>query len=284
MPPASGFCHVPLAGIQTEDAMKSVYLLNKSTLLTDAAVEAVVPAMQTQITRDFAPFYGIDATLAFAPTKIAPAGAWVLTILDDSDQAGALGYHEETGGGAPVGYVFVRSDLQAGLQWSTTLSHEILELLADPFVNLTVVHDKRGGSGVMVAYEVADSPEADQWGYKIGTVLVSDFVKPAWFGSAPITGDPHPYDFMGYCKQPFQILKGGYQGVRQFSRAGNWGQVNAAHAPNNPLGDGKWKVEKAMGNGVVEVLDPAANGEVPRLSRRARRAYVDDKKTQATAA
>jgi len=49
-------------------------------------------------------------------------------ILDDSDQAGALGYHDLTSDGLPIGKVFAASDLKAGTSWTVTASHELLEM------------------------------------------------------------------------------------------------------------------------------------------------------------
>ena len=55
--------------------------------------------------------------------------------MDDSDQAGALGYHDLTSAGLPMGKVFARTDLQNNLSWTVTVSHELLEILGDPMIN-----------------------------------------------------------------------------------------------------------------------------------------------------
>ena len=110
----------------------------------------------------------------------APAGTWWLVILDDSDQAGALGYHDLTPDGLPIGKIFAASDLKAGDSWSVTASHELLEMLADPNINLTVFVQDADTTGTLYAYEVCDACEDDSFGYKINSnVLVSDFVYPA---------------------------------------------------------------------------------------------------------
>ena len=56
-------------------------------------------------------------------------------MTDNPDQAGALGYHEITSQGTPLGKVFAKLDLQSGASWTVTLSHELLEMLADPWIN-----------------------------------------------------------------------------------------------------------------------------------------------------
>jgi hypothetical protein len=161
-----------------------VAILNRSTVLSDDQLQPVVAALQTQVHRDWAPVWGNDADLSFVPAGTQPApGSWWLVILDDSDQAGALGYHDLTTGGLPLGKIFAKTDLTAGQQRSVTASHELLEKLGDPDINLTVFVQPDATSGTLYAYEVCDACEADQYGYAINGVTVSDFVYPAWFES-----------------------------------------------------------------------------------------------------
>lgn len=227
--------------------MITVAILNQSTVLADEQVAAITSALQTQVSRDFAPVWGIDAQLTFVPKgQSAPAGAWPLAVLDDSDQAGALGYHE-TQGDLPYGLAFARSDVEDGLQPSVTISHELLEMLVDPWIFSVVLLEKAGGTafgngGVMLAEEVCDAVEADNYGYSIAGVLVSDFVTPAWFGS-PGT----KFDFCSHCAKPFQLLSGGYIGVRHF-RAGSWGEVTAQTRPATAAQFEPWQIQLADGS------------------------------------
>ena len=67
-----------------------IAVINASTVLTDQEIQAALPALQTQVHRDFAPAWGIDADLNLVPKGQKPApGAWWLVILDNSDSAGA---------------------------------------------------------------------------------------------------------------------------------------------------------------------------------------------------
>jgi hypothetical protein len=116
-----------------------IVITNASTVLSDEEVQSVVPALQTQVHRDFGPIWGIDADLSFVPKGTQPpAGSWWLVVLDDSDQAGALGYHDVTNDGLPIGKIFAKTDMKYGANWTITLSHELLEMLGDPEINLTV--------------------------------------------------------------------------------------------------------------------------------------------------
>ena len=209
-----------------------ISIINASTVLTDAQVQKVVPALQTQVHRDFYPAWGVDADLTFVPKGSKPAkGTWQLVILDNSDQAGALGYHDLTKDGLPLGKVFADSDLQYKLQWSVTASHELLEMLGDPDINLTAFVQKDDYSGRLYAYEVCDACEADEQGYAINGTQVSDFVYPAWFESFRKTGSTQ-FDHGKHIKAPFQLLKDGYIGVFDVGSGGGWTQINAAGAPH----------------------------------------------------
>jgi len=65
-------------------------VINASTVLKDADVNKALPALQAQVHNDFAPAWGVDADLVFVPKgSEPPTGSWWLTILDNSDQAGA---------------------------------------------------------------------------------------------------------------------------------------------------------------------------------------------------
>ncbi len=101
----------------------------------------------------------------------------VADFRDNPDQAGALGYHELTSRGTPLGKVFAGLDLRSGVSWTVTLSHELLEMLADPWINWCA----QGTDGKIYALEVCDAVESDKLGYEIDGVMVSDFITPAWF-------------------------------------------------------------------------------------------------------
>lgn len=198
----------------------TIAFLNVSTVVSAAELTAAVAALQTQVTRDFAPHYGVDAFLTIITADGLMPDAWQIIISDDSDQAGALGYHELTQFGQPLGKVFAGSDKKDGLCWTITASHELLEMLGDPWACLCAY----GTDQKIRAYEVCDAVEDDSLGYTIdggfGKVWVSDFVLPSWFDSS--TG---PYDFRNRVHKPLELLPGGYIGM--VDPTGAWTQVMA---------------------------------------------------------
>src|SRR6266571_4804334 len=139
----------------------TISILNVSSVLTDDEVRAAIPALQTQVQRDFAPAWGVDAELTFVTADTEPAaGSWWLVILDNSDQAGALGYHDLTKEGLPLGKVFAATDIAYNHKWTHTLSHELLEMLADADINLTVFVQSDPRHGVLYSREVCDAFQA----------------------------------------------------------------------------------------------------------------------------
>jgi hypothetical protein len=214
-------------------ATTQISVINESTVLTDSDVTPVVAALQQQVTNDFRPIWGTDAELKLVPQGTpAPAGTWALVILDDSDQAGALGYHDLTPDGLPLGKVFAASDLKAGTSWSVTASHELLEMLADPNINLTVFVQNANTTGTLYAYEVCDACEDDSFGYQIDSVLVSDFVYPAWFENFRAQGSTQ-FDRLNKIQNPLELLTGGYIGVFSVTDGTGWQQQTAEKVPTN---------------------------------------------------
>lgn len=210
-----------------------VAIWNRSTVLTDAQVNAAVPPLQTQVHRDFAAAWGTDADLTFVDQNSSPApGMWWLLILDDAEQAGYLGYHDITAESLPQGKVFANTDLQNNLQWTGTASHELLEMLADPEINLAafVPIIGQGAPTTLYAYEVCDACEADQYGYNIDGTAVSDFVFPAWFESSRPPGSTQ-FDYTSNIDQPFKLLPGGYSLVFDITSGTGWQQITAEAAP-----------------------------------------------------
>lgn len=206
-----------------------VAFVNQSTVMTDATCRAIMTALQVQVDRDFALHWFRGAHLVFYPKlQTPPASAWQIVILDNTDQAGALGYHDLTQSGLPIGKVFAKTDAQFNLQPSVTTSHELLEMLADPKIDeLRGIYVYQGVPAVL-ACEVGDPVEADRFGYIIDGVLVSDFVTPNYFHPGLLG----PYSFRGTVTSPLALSPGGYQSYFPVGSGGTWKQMTAASDPN----------------------------------------------------
>jgi hypothetical protein len=209
----------------------TVSIFNDSTVLTDAEVKKAADALQIQVSQHFEPAWGVDANVVFTPKgEQPPAGSWWLAILDDTDQAGALGYHDVTPDGLPMGKVFAKTDLDNHLSWTVTASHELLEMLGDPDVNLTAFIQHAPTTGTLYAYEVCDPVEDDQYGYAINGVTVSDFVLPSYF--EPNTAGHTKgvkFDYRGeLTKAVPALLSGGYLSEFDVRHGGGWTQKTAA--------------------------------------------------------
>ena len=200
----------------------NIAFINQSSIVSDQEALSVMNALQIQLTRDFFPVWGENATLVFfSRNQQPPPGYWWLVISDSTESAEAAGYHDLSTEGMPMGYIFARVLSELGLQWSNTASHELLEMVEDPGTNICVRRQDDKGDFALYAYEVCDPCEDDQFGYMINGILVSDFVFPSWFEDFKHP-DGTQYDFMNYITAPFQILEGGFISVNEEYSNSGW--------------------------------------------------------------
>ena len=188
--------------------MINIALINEYQPLSEAQVLAATDALKKQLANDFAPVWGKNANLQFFPAGVNPPDDfWQLVILDNTDQAGFLGYHDITETGQPLGKIFAGTDALFQSSWTVTASHELLEMIVDPNINLTATKSNQDGTHTLYAYEVCDACDADQFGYEIDGIKVSNFVFPSWFQE--FSGPGTVYDFCHKITAPFQLLPGG---------------------------------------------------------------------------
>ncbi|MGE5281697.1 MAG: hypothetical protein ACM3N0_05135 [Chloroflexota bacterium] len=167
-------------------------------------VSRVTAALQRQAIRDFAPIWGIWATVdAFPTLEDVPVGYWPMIVLDDIGVQGAAGIHLDKDG-QPFALIAY------GDSWSLTASHEMLEMLADPTGNRLIPgrSPKEDQGRVEFLVEVCDPPEAAEFGYTVNDILVSDFYTPHFF--EPVPAASTRYSFTGAIERPREILRGGY--------------------------------------------------------------------------
>jgi hypothetical protein len=200
--------------------------MNKSTALSDDEVEAIVPALQTQVAEHLAPSWGVGADISFIPKNATPpTDAWQVEIVDTGTgpYTHAVAYHGLSATGLPLGQVFAATAKQSGGAWSIPVSHTLLNMLVNPRINLTVFISSSKGGGTLYALEIADACESEQYAYKIGDILVSDFVYPAWFEPSAKPGVT-PFDYGKHIDKPLSVCRHGFMPVYDV-KSGEWRQI-----------------------------------------------------------
>jgi hypothetical protein len=203
--------------------MLEIAVINASTAASDAEVQGMLAAFAQQWNQDLLSIWSVEeAHFAFVPHGATPAtGAWWAVFLDDSDQAGALAYHDLTNEGLPISKIFVKTIAADHASLSVGATHELCEMAVDPWLN-SAYQDPHG---VFWAGEVCDPVEDDQYGYEIGGVLVTDFVSPNWFAHQ---NSQKQIDFKGHANASFQVLSGGY--AQKWDPHAGWQQVTGTKA------------------------------------------------------
>src|SRR5262245_667719 len=192
--------------------------------ISDEEIHTALRAINRQIREDFEPYWSLGANLrlegksTLKPDKLKlpdMRGDAVLYLWDEVDADDALGYHEQNNRGIPFGIVFTELSRQLGENWTVTLSHEALELIGDPEVNLLVVGPHPGDRRrhVFHWYEMCDAVQAET--YEIDGIEVSNFVLPLYFTREDEIGARN--DFLGRCYdgkplRSFGVNPGGYVG------------------------------------------------------------------------
>ena len=186
----------------------------------------VAAAVQKQVTRDFTPLWRIAATVdAFEDLASVPSDYRPVVLFGDlAELSGQLEARiGERQAEAVVGVL--ESDDIAGIHlaastrqpfalasvsgaWTVTVSHETLEMLADPYGNRLVaaVHPLNRAKRVNYLLEVCDPCLATY--YTVNGLPVSDFYTPRYFD--PVRIESVRYSFTGAIEEPLEILPGGY--------------------------------------------------------------------------
>lgn len=139
-----------------------------------------------------------------------------LYLFDDPDQADALAYHEVNAAGNPQGKVFVRPALKYDGSISESVSHELVEMLVDPWCDYLVM----GANGLLYCVEPADPVQGSP--ISMGGFKLANFVTPAWFSSR-VSPAARTYDLQGLISKPLALLPTGYITCLD-PRSGRWYQ------------------------------------------------------------
>jgi hypothetical protein len=174
-------------------------------LVSDADLHAYVMAQDIQLDQ-FAEQHGQRPKIDILSSGPMPTASdvWPFHLVTTSDQADALGYHDDTT--RVFGIVAVKDSLDNGDSWTATGSHEALEMAGDPDVVRIAAGLRIGRKIAAVAYEVCDACENDE--YEINGVKMSNWLFPAWFKSNAPAGSQ--FDYMKQLSAPFTLSPGGY--------------------------------------------------------------------------
>lgn len=193
-----------------------ISIVNRSSLLADAACRQIAQACQLQLREHVAPAWGrVPPIVDFVPRGGRPPGdALPVYVEDDPDTNATFGHHAEDTNGRPEGRVFVRPILTHGggvlagdLSVASVVSHEAVESFIDPSCQLW----SQRADGVLVAYEACDPVHGQSYlvapdGLVTG---VCDFVLPAWFDSDASRHGTR-YDWLDTLGAPFGLGPHGY--------------------------------------------------------------------------
>ncbi len=180
-----------------------IALVAETEQITFAELSKVSAALDKQVKRDFNEKWEVNSSVnAFASLDDVPTDYWIVLVKDNIGYD-AAGIHLDQDG-QPYALV------NYGSAWSLTASHEVLEMLADPFGSRVVAGQspKPDQGRVNFLVEVCDPSEAAEFGYNINGVLVSDFYYKSFFD--PVASPSVSYSFSGKILQPRMILRGGY--------------------------------------------------------------------------
>lgn len=223
----------------------------------DSEVMSAMPIIDDQNNLDVRPIWQVaETTRVFIPRggMIPPQADRIEHILDNSDQAGALGYHSDgQQDKVPTSYIFALDSQKDGADWRVVWSHEAIEASADPFISYSVPLDVqiggiKGGYSAILMLELADAAENDSDGYKRqgakGLVIpLSNFVLPSWFsmpwqlrpgvkaGRFAFVDNVHAAFSLDRNGKPVGLNAGGYIGLRIDRISKDWSQVEAMHEP-----------------------------------------------------
>jgi hypothetical protein len=186
--------------------LRQVALVSESEQIDPSDLTRVSAALQKQVTRDLVQFWDVKATVdAFPQLEDVPIGYWPI-IIKDNIGFNAAGIHLDKDH-QPFALVTASKERDV---WSLTTSHELIEMVVDPFGNRLMAGDspKPDQTRVQFLVEACDPPEADEFAYTVNGILVSDFYSVRFFD--PVAAPGVRYSFTGAIRQPREVLRGGY--------------------------------------------------------------------------
>lgn len=196
-------------------ASQHIAIISQTAGVDSTDLAAATAAIQRQVTSDFGHIWNVTATVDdFPALHEMPPGYWPVLIKDDIE-ANAVGVHLTDDAERVFALVTYRPE-----DWTLTLSHEILEMLVDPFGVTFPTGPSPTGDGSTVEYlaEVCDPCRDPTAGYYVNNVLVSDFIFPGYYDQE----GSGRYDFGRHIAEPRQLLVNGYYAWRNLTTREWW--------------------------------------------------------------
>jgi hypothetical protein len=190
-------------------------------------LSSAAQALNIQVTQHLPKYWsGTAANVSSAPSIAAlPSNSWPVFLVKTLPPHEG-GFHMDKHN-QPYAKVIATP---ADPSWTIDASHEIIEMLVDPYGNRMQssqaiaiqadgVVDAPGTFDYLV--EACDPCEANDFAYEIDGIEVSDFITPDFYDAAARPGTQ--YSYMGNITRPRQLLKGGY--ISYIGSDGQWGQI-----------------------------------------------------------
>lgn len=171
---------------------------------------AACAAFTKQLQLHVAPAWGFGGTVE--PVEAGGTFDAVLQLANNPPQGldgGVEGYHDESKAGQLRAYVFKSVSDQFGEPWTVTASHELCELVGNPYTTF-YAYGRHPTKNYVVFYwrELADAVQERT--YSVDGVQVSDFVLPAYFDRARKGAQLDYLSTRGL--KPLATARGGYVG------------------------------------------------------------------------
>lgn len=207
----------------TRSSVAHIVVVNHSRSAANDDVAFWTEAARLQL-EDVARVWGLPPPGIFfagSQTETPATECGVIGIVDDDGNADSAGYHSVVG---RLNFGLV--DMSQALIPSRTLSHEAIELIVNPKLDWWVPDP----TGRLIAVEACDPVQrsdyemlVDVMGF-LKTVVVSNWVTPAWFGLQKGSR----MDWLTRLLSPFQLELGGYAIAQENGKIVHLGDSAAA--------------------------------------------------------
>jgi hypothetical protein len=194
--------------------LAQVVLVDQTHQIDASLLHSAALALNNQVIQDLPQYWPeINATVSYAPSLASvPPGAWPVFLVAQLPP-GEGGFHLDKHN-QPFAKVIASPDDDS---WTMDASHEIIEMLVDPFGNrmqtsqaIQIAENKVSDGAGVFSYlvEACDPCEANKFAYEIAGIAVSDFITPHFYEPSATSGAR--YSFKANVTRPRELLPGGY--------------------------------------------------------------------------